>query len=243
MVDDVGTKVDPSVVAHAPPSAVIETSPGNFQWWYILEEPERDAARFDGVIRAFITGKLLGSDPGMSGIARVGRIPGFLNAKAAYCTSARPGGFRVVLTEMNNKRFSVEELLDVFDLKINGRRDVQHKDRPQLIPPNAEERIRAFYAHWKWLDARGMLKAEAPDWGGWTEMTCFNVENHTAAADSGAAIREPERDNGYTGAFRCHHGGCRELAWRHLTDWIVDQASEELERANESDFLPGEEPR
>ena len=232
MVDDVGTKVNPSIVAHAPPSAVVETSPGNYQWWYILETPERDAARFDGVIRAFISGKLLGSDPGMAGIARVGRIPGFLNGKAAYCTEERPGGFRVELTSLSNKRFSVEELLDLFNLKINGRRDIQHKDRQQLPPPNAQENLQLFLSVYKWLDGRGMLKKDAPDWGGWTEMTCPWVENHTASADTGAAIRDPDVINGYTGAWRCHHGGCADRGWKDLTDWINDEAAEELDRAN-----------
>ena len=47
MVDDVGTKVDPEVVRGVPPTARVETSPNNEQWWYMLDRPERDAARFD----------------------------------------------------------------------------------------------------------------------------------------------------------------------------------------------------
>ena len=121
MVDDVGTKVDPELVKGVPPSVRIETSPGNEQWWYLLDAPERDSARFDGVIRAFISGKLLGADPGMSGVTRVGRLPGFLNGKAAY------GGWRVALRELSDKRFSLEELLGAFNLQINGRR--MHREK------------------------------------------------------------------------------------------------------------------
>ena len=233
MVDDVGTKVDPAIVAHAPPSAVVETSPGNFQWWYILSEPERDASRFDGVIRAFITGKLLGADPGMAGIARVGRIPGFLNAKTAYCTPETPDGFRVKLASLTEKRFDVDELLDLFELKIHGRRDVQNKDKPRLLPPDVVVRAEAFYAVYLWLHARHILKKDAPDWGGWTEMTCPWVDGHTDASDTGAAVREPAPDNGYHGAFRCHHGHCIDRAWKDLTDWVNDSAVEELDKANE----------
>ena len=232
MVDDVGTKVNPEIVKHAPPSAIIETSPGNYQWWYILEEPERDAARFDGVIRAFISGKLLGADPGMAGIARVGRIPGFLNGKKAYCTEERPGGFRVNLTMVSEKRFTIEELLRVFDLKINGRRDVQGLNARKRLPEDARERMRGFYAAYTWLGGRGMLKKEEPDMSGWTEVHCPWVDNHTAQADNGAAVREPDDANGFYGAFRCHHGGCADRGWKDMTDWINDEAVDELDRAN-----------
>ena len=232
MVDDVGTKVPPEIVAHAPPSAIVETSPGNFQWWYILAEPERDAGRFDGVIRAFISGKLLGADPGMSGIARVGRIPGFLNAKKAYVTPARPGGFRVNLVELSPRRFTVRGLLDAFQLKILGRRDLQHKNPRRGVPADARERITAFYVAYGWMFDRGMLKKDAPDLSGWTEATCPWVDGHTLQADTGAAVREPDDANGYYGGFKCHHGGCADRGWRDLTEWINDASVEELDRAN-----------
>lgn len=221
MVDDVGTKVDPAVVAALPPSCRIETSPGNEQWWYILAQPERDAGRFDGVIRAFISGKLLGADPGMSGVTRVGRIPGFQNAKKAY------GGWEVALRDLNDRRYAIEELLQGFGLQINGRRVT----RERLPTEEAVERNRMFAQAYSWLDQRNMLKRHEPDPSGWTEMTCPWVEEHTNASDTGAALREPNPENDYYGAFRCHHGHCADRGWAELTDWINEQSIEELERA------------
>jgi hypothetical protein len=221
MVDDVGTKVDRAVVAGVPPTLRIETSPGNEQWWYLLSEPERDAARFDGVIRAFISGKLLGADPGMSGVTRVGRLPGFLNGKAAY------GGWRVQLREASGRRYTCDELLAAFGLQINGRR----QRRERLQTEEALERNRAYTDAYKFLAARRMLKREEPDPSGWTEMTCPWLEDHTAGADTGAAVREPAEENEFYGAFRCHHGHCADRGWAELTDWINDQALDELEAA------------
>jgi hypothetical protein len=221
MVDDVGTKVDPAAVAAMPPSAIVETSPDNFQYWYFLSTPERDMTRFDGVIRAFITGKLLGADPGMSGVTRVGRIPGFLNGKPKY------NGWCVKLSEINDRRFAVEELLTGFSLTINGRRAAQRK----LPTEEALERNRAFEAAFKFLTQRRMLKRGEPDPSGWVEMTCPWVGEHTGAADTGAAIREPAPENEFYGAFRCHHGHCADKGWAELTEWINEQAIEELERA------------
>lgn len=222
MVDDVGTKVDRAVVAGVPPSARVMTSPGNEQWWYFLDTPLRDAARFDAVIRAFITGKLLGADPGMAGIARVGRIPGFINGKAAY-----GGRYRVTLEELTERRYSVEELLTAFGLELNGRRQLLTK----LVSSVALERNNAFLAAYTWLEQHGVLKRDEPDLSGWTEMTCPWVEDHTGGADTGAAIREPSEENDFYGAFRCHHGHCVDKGWRELTEWINDSAVEELEAA------------
>jgi hypothetical protein len=221
MVDDVGTKVPRTAVVGVPPSIRIETSPGNEQWWYLLDTPERDAARFDGVIRAFISGKLLGADPGMSGVTRVGRLPGFQNAKKAY------GGWTVELRELTERRYSVEELLGGFGLQINGRRIA----RERLPTEEAVERNRMFAQAYKFLDQRNMLKRHEPDPSGWTEMSCPWVDEHSGSADTGAAVREPAAENEYYGAFRCHHGHCADRGWAELTDWINEQAIDELERA------------
>lgn len=221
MVDDVGTKVDPAIVACLPPTARIETSPNNEQWWYLLDKPEYDSAKFDGVIRAFISGKLLGADPGMSGVTRVGRIPGFYNMKPAY------GGWRVELRELSDRRFSLEELLKAFGLQINGRR-VQ---REKLHSEEAIQRNEAFLAAYKFLQQRRMLKKNEPDPSGWTEMTCPWVDTHTGGADTGAAVREPASENDYYGAFRCHHGHCIDKGWAELTDWINEEAAESLNEA------------
>lgn len=220
MVDDVGTKVNPSTVEALEPSARVETSPGNFQLWYFLSEPERDRVRFDGVIRAFISGRLLGADPGMSGVTRVGRLPGFVNGKPAN------NGWRTRLDLLEpGRRYSVEQLLEGFSLRINGRRE-----RRERLPTEAAlERNRAFTVAYKWLEERRMLKRPEPDPSGWTEVRCPWVEEHTGRADTGAAVREPSEENEYYGAFRCHHGHCADRGWAELTEWIAERSAEELE--------------
>lgn len=229
MVDDVGTKVDRGVVAILEPSARIETSPGNEQWWYFLKEPERDVVRFDAVIRAFISGKLLGHDPGMAGVTRVGRLPGYENAKPQY------GGWTTTLLSLNDLRYTVDELLTEFDLQLVGRREPM---RSRLVPEDAAERIRAFTPVYTFLRLNGMLKREEPDPSGWTEMHCPWVDEHTGGVDNGAAIREPDEENGFYGAFRCHHGSHVNRAWRDLTEWVNEAAAEQLERTNDAAVGP-----
>lgn len=225
MIDDVGTKVDLAAIEHFPPSARILTSPGNEQWWYILATPERDSARFDSMIRAFIAGPLKGKDPGMASVTRVGRLPSYTNGKPDY-----GGAFETVLQELNERRFTVDSIVEGFGLELIGRR----VPLPRLIAEDAEERIAAHFAVRTFLRDGGMLKRDDPDRAGWTEMTCPWAENHTGGVDNGAAIREPELENGFFGGFRCHHGGCATKGWRELTDWVADEAIERLEQINEA---------
>lgn len=222
MVDDVGTKVDRATAAALKPSAIVETSKGNEQHWYFLLEPERDQQRFDGLIRAFIAGRLLGTDPGMSGVTRVGRLPGFTNGKPVN------DGWVCALLELNDKRYSIEELLSAFNLSIEGR-----APPPRAIPKDvALSRVRAFDTVFSYLDRSGLLKRSKPDLSGWTEMTCPWVDDHTGAADTGAAVREPMPENSFYGAFRCHHGHCISKGWAELTEWVADQAIDRLATIN-----------
>lgn len=221
MVDDVGTKVARETVSHAEPTFRIETSRGNEQWWYLLDKRETDAPRFDGIIRAFISAKLLGEDPGMSGVTRVGRLPGFTNAKKKHNNWP-------VHVLSRGSRWTQKDLIDAFGLTIVGRRE----PRTKLHTEQAIIRNRAFATFYKWLDNAGMLKRKEPDLSGWTEMRCPWIAGHTDKADTGAAIREPSPENDYYGAFRCHHGHCADKGWAELTEWINEESVEYLADIN-----------
>lgn len=229
MVDDVGTKVPHSVLDRAPPSALVETSPGNFQAWYFMKEAQRDRAAFDQLIRAFIAQKLCGADPGMAGVNRVGRVPGFINGKAKY-----GGSWRCALRSLSGRRWSPEELVEAFGLELRGTRETGLR---RLKPESAEilNRAHIFNAQLTWLHSRGMVKRAEFDPSGWMQLRCPWLDQHTDRADTGAAIRQPDDDNGWHGAFRCHHGHCADKNWSALTDWINEHTTEELEAANRTE--------
>ena len=223
MVDDVGTKVDPARVSGAEPSMRVETSPGNEQWWYLLREPERDAPRFDAVIRALIAERLLGEDPGMAGVNRVGRVPGFRNGKPTA------NHWEVRLNASCNARWALPELIEAWGLRLHGRAERRDKLRD---PATAKLRAAGYVEALRSLSAWGMLKRAEPDPSGWFEIRCPWLDSHTASADNGAAIREPHEDNGYHGAFRCFHGHCADRGWRDVTEWVALEAIERVEDAN-----------
>lgn len=216
MVDDVGTKVDRDALKGIRPTLAVETSPGNEQWWFLLREPLRDVSRFDAIIRAFISGKLLGADPGMSGVNRVGRLPGFTNGKPQH----KGWRTRIVQAEWA-RRFEPDELVEMFSLQLNGRRYVNPsgslRGSEELI-----ERVRAFEVFAAQMRDAGMFKRSDFDPSGWIEVRCPWVGEHSAGADTGAAIRRPNDENGWYGAFRCHHGHCADRGWADLTDWLTE---------------------
>jgi hypothetical protein len=77
-----------------------------------------------------------------------------------------------------------------------------------------------------------MLKKNAPDVSGWIPMRCPWTHDHTNQADTGAAIRMPDEENGYYGAFRCHHGHCADKGWGNLTQWMSEEAEDLLNMVN-----------
>lgn len=218
MVDDVGTKVDYSVVENGlDPSIIIETSPENFQYWYLIQ-PCHDKVIFDAVIKAFIAQQLLGDDPGMNGVNRVGRVPGFINGKGKY------NGWRVCTTAFEDHVYTLEDIREGFGLKLDP---VRRKRRRG--PPDAEYRVKLFMVFYNWLKAHGMLKHERPNAGGWIEMRCPWVDEHTGRANTGAAISMPNPENEWYGGYQCHHGHCIDRGWAELTDWIADFCATNLE--------------
>lgn len=221
MVDDVRTKVHVNAVQRVKPTAIVETSPGNEQWWYILKEPQQDFDTFDGIISAFIRSKLLGADPGMAGVTRVGRLPGATNGKKKH------NNFKTKLKRFDPKiLYTTEQLLDKFKLTLIG------KLVPPLLVPESTiaDRVAFFKKTERFLRQRKMLKRNKPDKSGWTEMRCPFIDSHTNSANTGAAIREPAPDNAYTGAFKCFHGHCLHRNFKDLTDWIGDIQAEELDK-------------
>lgn len=225
MVDDVGTKVVRKIVIDTVPSVVLETSPGNYQWWYFIE-PTDDKLMFDAVIKAFIAQQLLGNDPGMNGVNRVGRIPGYINGKAAYA------GWRVkTVNPYRGDRYTIADIRDMFNLTLSPIRR-----RRRHAPGDAKDRVELFMQHYRWLKTMGVLKHDNPNVGGWVEMHCPWRDEHTARADTGAGISQPSENNEWYGAFQCHHGHCMDRTWSDLTQWMDDINVEELEIANGDDF-------
>lgn len=64
------------------------------------------------------------------------------------------------------------------------------------------------------------------------DIRCPWTGDHTGQVDNGAALGLPSAENGWTGAFKCHHGSCEDRRFRDLTEWVSEEMAEVLEMVN-----------
>jgi hypothetical protein len=121
--DDVGTKAEtPSL----PPSYIIESSPNNFQYGYILTTPEPDAQKAKALIDALIKSGY--TDAGAHGIVRLVRLPTGTNTK--------PGNndFQVHLTHWDpTTTYTYNELSEFFGVKSKDKKEYSGYEIPTHI--------------------------------------------------------------------------------------------------------------
>lgn len=186
------------------------------------------ASRFDALINGFIAKQFLGKDTGMAGINRVFRPPYGINGKPKY------KGWKVACARWNpESRYSIEELAEAFGIDLEEQERIR---KPSGATVGKTEGIRFFVQVRQALRDSGMLKREVADLAGWQDIVCPWTAGHTGGADNGAAIREPAEENGWTGAFRCHHGTCEGRGWRELTEWLAENDDAILENVNAKAF-------
>ena len=236
MVDDLGTKLPLDLIDHLEPTALIETSPENYQALYVFPELVTRQEEHEAVISNFVEkfcaaeGK---KDPGMKGVTRVFRPPFGVNMKEAY-RDADGKPWRVRLASFNPAaRYTPAEIAEAFGYDLTP---PQRNFRSTRKVGDRDARIAYFRRLTKLLLDAGVFKNPNRPFnrGGWAQVTCPWIDGHTKRADTGAAIRWPDPDNDYHGAFRCHHGSCEFRTWSDFTNAISDQITEGLEGANAS---------
>jgi hypothetical protein len=215
MVDDINTKV-PKQKIRLPLSALVETSPGNFQGWYFLGKSPGSCnfATADAVLKAMIASGLTadGADPGMAGVTRVGRLPVGINGKRKYVERlGHPFQCRAVDWHPE-RRYTLEEVAKAYKLDTGIH---QQRTRASGAPrmalaklPRGEAtaRVQAFERMLKILADNGMyLGARGP----WRDIECPWVDEHTDAKVTGSALHVPTEGNAWLGGFKCHHGHCQ----------------------------------
>jgi hypothetical protein len=200
VLDDVGTKVDPKKIL-LQPSYKLETSPGNFQWGYLLtygSDPAKAAALIQGLADAGLT------DNGAKRGDRVVRVPGSLNDKYEAPFIAR------LVEEHWERTWTLSELELGFKVMA-------------AEPRPAMDQIRALEAGetdpvFEWLVADDRV-VEGPNPRGWYRIVCPWEHEHTTG-DKGTDYAP-----GNPGAFSCLHGHC-QAAGRNtaaLKAWIREQ--------------------
>ena len=191
VMDDIGTKcAEPPL----PPSWILESSPGNFQWGYILTQPleEGEWDRALDVWRGFAVAGY--TDAAVPDVNRLMRVPGSMNLKPAH------DGFEAVMHVWEPTRTFTPE---------------QMAEGAGVTPVSKADTRRVVVGTDPLLPYLGITDVGA----GWQEITCPWAAGHTTGADT--AGYHPIRPNNLARAFNCLHEHCRD---RDTADFLAHVA-------------------
>jgi hypothetical protein len=144
--DDVNTKAIPPPLV---PSYIIESSPNNYQWGYILQTPETDLNRAKYLTDLIATSGY--SDPGASNAVRLVRLPSGTNTK-------NNDSFKVNLQQWSPSiRYDYDTLVRTFNTKQTPQTKKQPFILPEVIMESAPSRNDTI-----WKYACSLIAKETP---------------------------------------------------------------------------------
>lgn len=195
MLDDIGTK---SKVPPLAPTAIVETSPGNYQYWYAYSEQptvEEHCAALTAIAEAGYT------DPGATNAVRNCRLPGSVNVK--------PGREAFVCREVefNKIEYTLPEIcaaLGVTPAEAGTARAITFR-----VKDTGNDTVLA------WLNEHSLVTSGV-NAEGWCGIVCPNHEAHT---DGQIEARYKPQDR----SFCCYHGHCDGLDSKFFCDWVSKQ--------------------
>lgn len=202
LLDDIGSKIDAKSALRLKPTALVETSPGNFQGWLFLDRPEREAARAEALINGLIAAGA--SDPGAGNVTRYGRLPVGINGKSKYTDKQGKPWVQRVHTWQPARRYSVEEITDAYNI------DLAAAARPKPLRKRAEAMRDLDDNYLAILEGAGLYLEATRGLDGGHSIICPWYRTHTDEGTTGTIYFEPSEENSYRGGFRCHHGHCKD---------------------------------
>lgn len=205
------------------PSWVLETSKGNYQVGYILDEPITDVRTADALSKAIIRKGL--SDPGAGGPStRLMRLPYASNTKAEP-------SFRCQMRHWAPKtKYSFKQFMDAYGISLS---DAKKAKAP--LPAKAKTVHLAYDGNAVWkpkpsinivvdsLGERGLIKSAIEQ--GKYDITCPWCEEHTDQVDSGACYWEPD-DEHPIGSYKCQHAHCQKKNISDLLEFLGIEAED-----------------
>ena len=193
MLDDIGTK---SKTPPLPPTWIMETSVGSFQWGYVFSE-QPTKADFAAAIRAIADAGY--TDPGACNPVRNFRLPGSVNMK--------PGrdSFEAKLVEFHPTRdYTLPDICAALGVTPAAADSLTL--RPIRISDDGADDVLA------WLSGQGLLLSK-PNPEGWAGVICPNSAEHSDGNPEGRYMPSNR-------AYCCLHGHCVDLDSRTFLEWV-----------------------
>lgn len=210
LLDDLGSKI-PFDALRLEPSCLVETSPGNFQAWLFLAQPERDQQKAEALINGLI--KAGASDPGAGNLTRYGRLPAGINGKAKYQgKDGQPFIQRVHVWEPS-RRYTPGQIAQAYGFSLEAA-SRPHAKLKSTKPISANRHVEV-------LDAAGLYIRPISSMHGAHQIVCPWWDRHTDKDQTGTIYFEPHEQNGGRGGFKCQHGHCADRSIADLDYFIL----------------------
>jgi len=203
------------------PTCLVETSPGNFQAWYFLAEPERDRGRAERLIKGMIASGLTadGSDPGMNGVTRYGRLPEGVNDKTKYADESGNPFVQRVAHWSPLTRYSLDEIAAAYAIDLDVvAAPTRRRGKRARIAASLPALVGGFIAV---IEAADLYLEPLASIPGAHHIICPWVHEHTDEDSTGTVYFEPSDENAWAGGFKCHHGHCQHRTIADLTHFIT----------------------
>ena len=197
-VDLDGSPLGPILSAPLSPHLIIESSPGRYHAYWIVEGIDREHF-------ALIQKQLIAryqADPAVHDLPRVMRLPGFLHQKQEPFLTK-------IIQESVEQPFSAQQFLDAFGITISS----------QPIPPISSHKSAINNPVLEALERHGMLLQKQSHPQGCWSIQCPWAPLHSQQ-DTGTKYYEPNT-NGYSNhGFQCFHKHCELKTVRDLITFL-----------------------
>jgi len=227
VLDDIGTKIPFEILPEdLKPNYIIETSKGNFQYGYILDEPIDNLELAEALVHLVYTSGY--SDGGGKMPTKVVRLPTGINGK-----KGEKGSFRVKLIELNDEYWTPDELLEVMDVGVSWA-DVQ---KDVNIAKRGKSAAMTGTSSWspikstagslngvvdpllEWLYEQDLV---TNDNGQFVTIRCPWADEHSDGADT-AGYSPVGRGGDYSNMrnFNCFHDHCKDRKADDFLQWAA----------------------
>jgi hypothetical protein len=205
VLDDILTKAAAPPVT---PSYILETSPGNQQWGYLLDPFDVSEPSGRALYDACLVGlsKAGYNDPGCRGAARIVKVPGALH---------RTGFITQVVAWAPSRTWDLSELMAQMQVAPDPSAARRRGGTPS---DKGLEEIRDPVL--TWLTGEGRVFGISGS--GYVTLRCPWEDSHTVPGVDGATGYSP-LDFGYMGRnFNCKHGHCAERTTNDFLKWVME---------------------
>lgn len=230
VLDDIGTKVSLETLPEylKTPSYIIETSKGNYQYGYILDNAIENVEQANRLVQVMALAGL--TDSGGCMPTKLVRLPDGYNGKRDPAVDK--GLFHVRLVKLSDKKFTPEELVECAALKINGDvvtweailkgyspKNAKTKIRYMPIQPNYSSADGVVDPVLEWLGKNGLI---VNDHGGdWIAIKCHNSHNHTTGDDTAGYKPLGRGSEPHKRYWHCFHETCASEHTKEFLGYVL----------------------